>query len=47
MPDFALRVGFEARPCQAYRAPQARGKAASGVKHVQGNMRPKPRRSAS
>ena len=46
MPDFALMVGFEARPCQAYRA-QARGKAASGVKHVQGNMSPKPRRAAS
>ena len=39
MPDFALRVGFEARLCQPYRA-QTKGKVESGVKYVRRNMWP-------
>ena len=37
--DFALRVGFEIRLCQPYRA-QTRGKVESGVKYVRRNMWP-------
>ena len=37
MLDFALRVGFEIRLCQPYRA-QTKGKVESGVKYVKGNM---------
>ena len=36
MLDFALRVGFEARLCQPYRA-QTKGKVESGVKYVRRN----------
>ena len=36
MLDFALRVGFELRLCQPYRA-QTKGKVESGVKYVRGN----------
>ena len=39
MLDFALRVGFEARLCQPYRA-QTKGKVESGVKYVRPNMLP-------
>ena len=39
MLDFALRVGFEIRLCQPYRA-QTKGKVESGVKYVKGNMWP-------
>ena len=39
MLDFALRVGFEARLCQPYRA-QTKGKVESGVKYVRRNMWP-------
>ena len=39
MLDFALRVGFEARLCQFYRA-QTKGKVESGVKYVRRNMWP-------
>ena len=42
MLDFALRVGFEARLCQPYRA-QTKGKVESGVKYVRGNMWPSMR----
>ena len=38
MLDFTLRVGFEARLCQFYRA-QTKGKVESGVKYVRRNMR--------
>ena len=37
MLDFALRVGFEARLCQPYRA-QTKGKVENGVKYVRRNM---------
>ena len=37
--DLALRVGFEVRLCQPYRA-QTKGKVESGVKYVKGNMWP-------
>ena len=36
MLDFALRVGFELRLCQPYRA-QTKGKVESGVKYVRRN----------
>ena len=39
MLDFAMRVGFETRLCQPYRA-QTKGKVKSGVKYVKGNMWP-------
>ena len=39
MLDFALRVGFEIRLCQPYRA-QTKGKVESGVQYVKGNMWP-------
>ena len=39
MLDFALRVGFEARLCQPYRA-QTKGKVENGVKYVRRNMWP-------
>ena len=39
MLDFALRVGFEIRLCQPYRA-QTKGKVESGVKYVRRNMWP-------
>ena len=39
MLDFSLRVGFELRLCQPYRA-QTKGKVESGVKYVRGNMWP-------
>ena len=39
MLDFALRVGFELRLCQPYRA-QTKGKVESGVKYVRGNLWP-------
>ena len=39
MLDFAMRVGFETRLCQPYRA-QTKGKVESGVKYVKGNMWP-------
>ena len=39
MLDFAMRVGFEIRLCQPYRA-QTKGKVESGVKYVRGNMWP-------
>ena len=39
MLDFALRVGFEVRLCQPYRA-QTKGKVESGVKYVRRNMWP-------
>ena len=42
MLDFALRVGFEIRLCQPYRA-QTKGKVESGVKYVKGNMWPSMR----
>ena len=42
MLDFALRVGFEIRLCQPYRA-QTKGKVESGVKYVKGNMWPSTR----
>ena len=42
MLDFALRVGFEIRLCQPYRA-QTKGKVESGVKYVRGNMWPSMR----
>ena len=42
MLDFALRVGFEARLCQPYRA-QTKGKVESGVKYVRRNMWPSMR----
>ena len=37
--DFALRVDFDIRLCQPYRA-QTKGKVESGVKYVKGNMWP-------
>ena len=42
MLDFALRVGFEVRLCQPYRA-QTKGKVESGVKYVRRNMWPSMR----
>ena len=39
MLDFALRLGFELRLCQPYRA-QTKGKVESGVKYVRGNRWP-------
>ena len=39
MLDFAMRVGFEIRLCQPYRA-QTKGKVASGVKYARRNMWP-------
>ena len=39
MLDFALRLGFELRLCQPYRA-QTKGKVESGVKYVRGNLWP-------
>ena len=39
MLDFALRVGFDIRLCQPYRA-QTKGKVESGVKYVRRNMWP-------
>jgi len=42
MLDFALRVGFEIRLCQPYRA-QTKGKVESGVKYVRRNMWPSMR----
>ena len=39
MLDFAMRVGFEARLCQPYRA-QTKGKVENGVKYVRYNMWP-------
>ena len=42
MLDFALRVGFELRLCQPYRA-QTKGKVESGVKYVRRNMWPSMR----
>ena len=42
MLDFALRVGFEARLCQPYRA-QTKGKVESGVRYVRRNMWPSMR----
>ena len=42
MLDFALRVGFEIRLCQPYRA-QTKGKVESGVKYVRRNMWPSTR----
>ena len=42
MLDFALRVGFEVRLRQLYRA-QTKGKVESGVKYVKGNMWPRMR----
>ena len=39
MLDFAMRVGFEIRLCQPYRA-QTKGKVESSVKYVRGNMWP-------
>ncbi len=39
MLDFALRVGFELKLCQPYRA-QTKGKVESGVKYVRGNLWP-------
>ena len=39
MLDFSLRVGFESRLCQPYRA-QTKGKVESGVKYVRGNLWP-------
>ena len=40
--DFALRLGFELRLCQPYRA-QAKGKVESGVKYGRGNLWLSPR----
>lgn len=42
MLDFALRLGFELRLCQPYRA-QTKGKVESGVKYVRRNMWPSMR----
>ena len=42
MLDFALRLGFEVRLCQPYRA-QTKGKVESGVKYVRRNMWPSMR----
>ena len=42
MLDFALRLGFELRLCQPYRA-QTKGKVESGVKYVRGNLWPSVR----
>ena len=42
MLDFAMRVGFEVRLCQPYRA-QTKGKVESGVKYVRRNMWPSMR----
>ena len=39
MPDFSLRLGFELKLCQPYRA-QTKGKVESGVKYVRGNLWP-------
>ena len=39
MLDFALRVGFDIRLCQSYRA-QTKGKVESGVKYVRRNIGP-------
>ena len=40
--DFALRLGFDLKLCQPYRA-QTKGKVASGVKYVRGNLWPSVR----
>lgn len=37
--DFSLRVGFEVKLCQPYRA-QTKGRVESGVKYVEGNLWP-------
>ena len=42
MLDFALRLGFELKLCQPYRA-QTKGKVESGVKYVRGNLWPSVR----
>ena len=42
MLDFALRVGFEIRPCRPYRA-RTKGKVENGVTYVKGNMWPSMR----
>ena len=42
MLDLALRLGFELRVCQPYRA-QTKGKVESGVKYVRGNLWPSTR----
>ena len=42
MLDFSLRVGFELKLCQPYRA-QTKGKVESGVKYVRGNLWPSVR----
>ena len=42
MLDFGLRVRFEIRLCQPYRA-QTKGKVESGVKYLRGNMWPSMR----
>ena len=42
MLDFALRLGFELKLCQPYRA-QTKGKVESGVKYVRGNLWPSMR----
>ena len=39
MLDLSLRIGFELRVCQPYRA-QTKGKVESGVKYVRGNLWP-------
>ena len=39
MLDFALRLGFDLKLCQPYRA-QTKGKVESGVKYVRGNLWP-------
>ena len=42
MLDFSLRLGFELKLCQPYRA-QTKGKVESGVKYVRGNLWPSVR----
>ena len=42
MLDLSLRIGFELRVCQPYRA-QTKGKVESGVKYVRGNLWPSVR----
>ena len=42
MLDFALRLGFDLKLCQPYRA-QTKGKVESGVKYVRGNLWPSVR----
>ena len=39
MLDFSLRLGFDLKLCQPYRA-QTKGKVESGVKYVRGNLWP-------